>query len=218
LLPVRPPERDVDLAAAVRDAVATTCAHLTGPVLGNSFDVNFGLSGMRRLAEQLADANGKKGWASRFADPQALFMGLRRLHDCLEVEYTGPGATRPLYAAFLAEAAVVVGEPAYDEAAGLFARSAELWSAVASAAMSTDVPALAGYDALVEERLALLLDRGADAADEIRAVTARVDDLADAYAAEPLDLERRRELLDELADLVEQAADVERQAVSALTG
>jgi Domain of unknown function (DUF4872)/Butirosin biosynthesis protein H, N-terminal len=218
LLPVRPPAREVDLAAAVRDAVTTTCAHLTGPVLGNSFDVNFGLSGMRRLAEQLADPTGKMGWASRFADPRALFVGLRRLHDCLEVEYTGPGATRPLYAAFLTEAADVVGEPAYDEAAGLFARSGELWSAVAAAALPDDVPALAAYDAMVEERLALLLDRGADAAEEIRAATVRVDELADAYAAEPLDRSRSREVLDELSALVEQAADLERRAVSVLTG
>ncbi len=218
LLPVRPPTRDVDLPAAIRDAISTTCAHLSGPVLGNSFDVNFGLSGMRRLAEQLADPVGKRGWAVRFADPRALFAGLRRLHDCLEVEYTGPGATRPLYAAFLTEAASVAGEPAYDEAAELIARSGKVWSAVAAAALPADVPALAAYDALVEERLDLLLSSGADAAGEIRAVTARVDDLAADMAADPPGPARRRELFDGLAGLVEQAAELERRAVAVLSG
>jgi hypothetical protein len=50
-----------DLAEAMRDAVATTVAHLTGPVLGNSFDVNMGFSGMARFAEQLRDTRGRTG-------------------------------------------------------------------------------------------------------------------------------------------------------------
>ncbi|MEQ4204645.1 DUF4872 domain-containing protein [Actinopolymorpha sp. B9G3] len=216
MLAVVAPEQPVDLAAAVRDAVATTCAHLAGPVLGNTFDVNFGFSGMRRLAEQLADPCGKTGWAVRFADPRALFAGVRRLHDCLEVEYTGPGATRPLYADFLAEAAGVVDDPAYLEAADLFRRSGDVWSALAAAALPAELPALAAYDAMVEERLGLLLDGGA--AEEIRAVTSRVDELTDAYAAAPPGEAVLRELLDRLAGLVEQATDLERRAVDVLTG
>ncbi|MEQ7124744.1 DUF4872 domain-containing protein [Actinopolymorpha sp. B11F2] len=216
MLAVVAPEQPVDLAAAVRDAVATTCAHLTGPVLDNTFDVNFGFSGMRRLAEQLADPRGKTGWAVRFADPRALFAGVRRLHDCLEVEYTGPGATRPLYADFLAEAAGVVDDPAYLEAADLFRRSGDVWSAVAAAALPAGLPALAAYDAMVEERLGLLLDGGP--AEEIRAVTSRVDELTDAYAAAPPGEAVLRELLDRLAGLVEQATDLERRAVDVLTG
>jgi hypothetical protein len=105
-----------DVAAAVR----MTCEHLTGPVLGNNFDVNFGFSGMRKLAEQLRD-KGKKGWGRRWADDPAYVR--RRLHDCLEVEYTAPGATRPLYAEFLDE----VGLPGADE----FRASGVLWSEIA---------------------------------------------------------------------------------------
>jgi hypothetical protein len=90
----------------VEDAVRTTVAHLTGPVLGNNFDVNFGFSGMRKPAEQLRDPKEKQGWARRYADPGALFFALRRLHDCL-----GPStAARPRpgrYADFLRE----VGKP-----------------------------------------------------------------------------------------------------------
>ncbi|MCR3747337.1 BtrH N-terminal domain-containing protein [Lentzea californiensis] len=105
-----------DVAAAVR----MTCEHLTGPVLGNNFDVNFGFSGMGKFAEQLRD-KGKKGWAQRWAGDPALPQ--QRLHDCLEVEYTAPGATRPLYAEFLAEA----GLPGAQE----FQESGRLWSEIA---------------------------------------------------------------------------------------
>nr|MDT0664950.1 BtrH N-terminal domain-containing protein [Micromonospora sp. DSM 115978] len=99
-------------APDVAGGVASTVAHLTGPVLGNSFDVNFGFSGMAKLASQLRDTTTKSGWARRFGEPVAFFHGVRRLYDCIEVEYTSPGATRPLYAEFLAE----IGQP---EAAAL---------------------------------------------------------------------------------------------------
>ncbi|TMR92458.1 BtrH N-terminal domain-containing protein [Nonomuraea basaltis] len=108
-----------DVTGAIRDTVAK----LTGPVLGNAFDVNFGLSGMRKLAAQLADTTGKQGWTRRFADPGP---ALDRLHDCLEVEYTAPGATRPLYAGFLAETG-------HSAAATVYREAGRQWSRVAAA-------------------------------------------------------------------------------------
>lgn len=106
----------------VAKAVEMTCEHLTGPVLGNNFDVNFGFSGMRKLAEQLRD-KGKKGWAQRWPDAEGKSFVRRRLHDCLEVEYTAPKATRPLYAEFLTENNL----PGAQE----FRESGRLWSEIA---------------------------------------------------------------------------------------
>jgi hypothetical protein len=140
-LTVGAPDGEPDLAAAVRDALATTVAHLTGPVLGNSFDVNVGFSGMARFAAQLRDGRGRTGWVRRMAAPGALDLALRRVHDCLEREYTAPGATRPLYAAFLDEAATILSAPRLGAAAVLFRTSAGHWSAVASGG---DLAAMAG--------------------------------------------------------------------------
>jgi hypothetical protein len=67
----------VDITAAVADALATTAAHLTGPVLGNSFDVNMGLSGMARLVADLRDGQTRKGWRKRFGDHRAYAFGRR---------------------------------------------------------------------------------------------------------------------------------------------
>ncbi|SEF78902.1 protein of unknown function [Nonomuraea solani] len=135
----------------VAGAIADTAAKLTGPVLGNAFDVNFGLSGMRKLAAQLADTKGKQGWTRRFADPGPL---LDRLSECLEVEYTAPGATRPLYADFLAETGRAEAAAVYREAGGQ-------WSRVAvAAAAHTPPPELAAMVAdavLLEERGVALL-------------------------------------------------------------
>ncbi|MEV4896082.1 BtrH N-terminal domain-containing protein [Nonomuraea sp. NPDC055795] len=109
-----------DVAGAIKE----TAARLTGPVLGNNFDVNFGLSGMRKLAEQLGDTSTKQGWTRRFTDPG---VALERLAACLDVEYTAPAASRPLFAEFLAE----VGE---GDASRIYRASGEIWEDVVSAA------------------------------------------------------------------------------------
>ncbi|TMR10522.1 DUF4872 domain-containing protein [Nonomuraea turkmeniaca] len=122
-----PATGEPDVAGAIRDTVAK----LTGPVLGNNFDANFGLSGMRKLAAQLADTTGKQGWTRRFPDPGP---ALDRLRDCLESEYTTPGATRPLYADFLTE----IG---HADAAAVYRAAGRQWSRMATA--RTSFPELA---------------------------------------------------------------------------
>jgi hypothetical protein len=138
---------DVDLAAAARSAVDVTVAHLTGPVLGNSFDVNFGFSGMAKLAAELRDGRTRKGWAKRFAAPESQAYARKRMVECLEQEYTAPGATRPIYAEFL--------EPYWPDAAALFRRSAQCWSSLA-------VPAIDDFRTWC--------DRAADLVDEARSL------------------------------------------------
>ncbi len=125
LVPTGPPASEPDVVGALK----TTVAHLTGPVLGNNFDVNFGFSGMEKLIEQLRDTRTKTGWAKRFGTPEAFAAGARRFYDCFEVEYTAPGGTRPLYAAFLDE----IGD--FDEAAALFRESGAGFSRVARLAV-----------------------------------------------------------------------------------
>lgn len=93
-----------DLDAAVRAALATTHAHLTGPVLGHSFDVNFGLSGMDRMLAQVRDERGRTGWHRRFARPQSLASALGQLAGWLTDNHGAPGGTRLLFADFLREA------------------------------------------------------------------------------------------------------------------
>ncbi|WP_336207341.1 DUF4872 domain-containing protein [Nonomuraea sp. LPB2021202275-12-8] len=200
-----------DLGRAASEAVAGTVAKLTGPVLGNNFDVNFGLSGMRRLAAQLADTTTKTGWARRFADPEAFFIGMTRLHDCLEIEYGAPGAMRPLYAGFLDEAG---GRQA---AAEVYREAGSAWSAVARAALPAHVPQLARYRELVSEREELKLTDRAAGAVRIQRLDAEAAKLPGEYgAADQLGTDGRMALLAELGALVEQAVRLEERGVELL--
>ncbi len=212
----RPPAGH-DLESRVRDAVRTTAGHLAGPVLKNPFDVNCGISGIRRLAEQLADPRGRQGWARRYAEPLALFLALRQLHDCLGFEYGAPGGMRPLYAEFLREAAPLLDGPALRRAAELFDRSGELWSRVAEAALPAEVPQLARYADISAQRWELLRTEGSRATGRIVELAREAAALAGSFAAEdPLGPDDRRALLDRLAELVDRCADLEEEAVGVL--
>ncbi|QPP05889.1 DUF4872 domain-containing protein [Streptomyces bathyalis] len=202
IVPSGPPSGEPDVAGAI----ATTCAHLTGPVMGNNWDVNFGLSGMDKLASQLRDAKAKSGWERRFGAPVPFFHGVRRLYECLELEYTSPGATRPLYARFLE----LTG---HQEAAGLFGESGRGWERLAALALET-VSQLGDYTEICEERMQLIMSQGRAAAAEIRALEERAEALAAEYDAP--DETTRRQLFDEMAETVESCAGLERTAAELL--
>jgi hypothetical protein len=138
------PAGRLDLAAAADRAVRTTHRHLTGPVLGNSFDGNFGLGGMRRLRDDLADPSTKRGWRRRFGP--APEYGLGRLADCLTWAYGAPGATRTAYAGFLAE----IGR--HDEA-GLAREAGRQWAAMADLAATAEAADPAATFAQLADRV-----------------------------------------------------------------
>lgn len=112
-----------NLPADVRSALAAglraTVSGMTEPVLGNSFDVNFGLRGLRRWADRIA-ARGPDGWPQAFAESD---IWRRRLAECIDTEYTAPTAGRPLFARLLRQGG-------HDEAAAHFDRSAQHWRAI----------------------------------------------------------------------------------------
>jgi hypothetical protein len=199
-----PPADPVDPAKAVRASIATTVAHLTGPVLGNSFDANFGFSGMARLAAGLCDVRAKSGWPARFSVPETFAFGVRRLRQCLEQEYTSAGGTRPLYAEFLDEAADLLGDPRVAEAAALFRESGALWSEIAARAGAA-ADGLGQFAELAQRRAMVRLMRGDES--ELAARMA---------ALEPVELPDVVPLFAGLADLVDLARKTEEHAAAVL--
>ncbi|WP_314174438.1 BtrH N-terminal domain-containing protein [Streptomyces winkii] len=202
IVPTGPPAGEPDVAGAV----AATTSHLTGPVLGNNFDVNFGLSGMEKLAAQLRDTTTKTGWERRFDRAAPFGRVLRRLHECLEVEYTAPGATRPLYARFLEQA----GRP---DAAKLFRESGRGWEQLAALALET-VSEAGDYSEICEERMRLLMSHEDPRPEQLRALDRRADELAEKHGH--LDEAARRELFGEMAGIVESCAALEREGARLL--
>ncbi len=172
MLVIEPGPGPVDLPASVRRALDTTVAHLTGPVLGNSFDVNLGLSGQAKMIGEMREPRRRTGWARRFASPEGFDHVLGRIDECLQREYTAPDGTRGIYADFLEEAAALVPDRPLSATAGMIRRSAQSWAEVtrrcrqARAQGDTNAP---GQLRLFEE-LADLVQLSADS--EIQAAAA----------------------------------------------
>lgn len=121
-----------DVEAAAERAIVTTHAHLTGPVLGHAFDVNFGLSGIARLRDDLADTSTKRSWSRRFGTDHAFEVAMERLAECLTWAHGSEGATRLVYADFLTETG-------HAAAASLARKAGAQWSGIADlAAAETD--------------------------------------------------------------------------------
>ena len=135
-----------DVKQAVRRALTMTTDHLTGPVLGNAFDVNFGFSGMSKLAAELREPRKKSGWTSRFGEPLKFTYVTARLAECLTSAYTAPGGTRPLYAEFLEEASGLLDAPELVAAAEAIAASGAEWQALADMARSASEAGSSGAE------------------------------------------------------------------------
>jgi Domain of unknown function (DUF4872)/Butirosin biosynthesis protein H, N-terminal len=200
----------VDLAAAIRASLAVTVHDLTEDVMPNNFAGNFGLRGLGKWADAVADRRTKNGWARRFDSSAAHASAMQRLYDCLTTEYSSPGAMRPLYADFLEESADVLGDPAPREAAALYARAGEVWARIAEVATSG---AMAPYRALVERRLELLFGSGSAAAPELRAVAEEVRAFTSGLV---LPEEDRTARLDAVAELAAEVLPLERDACAVL--
>jgi hypothetical protein len=206
-------ERDqppVDLPAAARAAIAVTRHDLVEDVMANAFAGNFGLRGLAKWADAVADRRTRTGWSRSFDSGPAFGTAMRRLHDCLTTEYSSPGAMRPLYADFLRAVQPALASSAAGEAADRYDEAGRLWAEVADAAVEGP---MAPYRELAERRMSLLLDRGADAVEELREVAAAQESLV---AGLDVGEEDRTAALDRIAALAGQLVPLEREACAAL--
>lgn len=205
---VEPGTAPVDLAPAIRASLAVTVHDLTEDVMPGNFAGNFGLRGLAKWADAVADRRTKTGWTRVFDSGPAFGHALRRLYDCLTFDHSSPGAMRPLYAEFLTEAAAVVGEPGLTEVADRYATAGALWERIAE---TTVAGHLAAYRPLVERRLELLLGGGTPAA--MRALSREVEEFTAGLDVPEAD---RAAELDALAELAAGVVQMEREACAAL--
>jgi hypothetical protein len=198
----------VDLAPAIRASLAVTLHDLTEDVMPGNFAGNFGLRGLRKWAAAVGDRRTAKGWTRLFDSGPAFGSAMRRLHDCLTFDHSSPGAVRPLYADFLREAAAVLEEPGLVEVANRYAAAGGVWAQIAETAAGGS---LAGYRALVERRLELVLGGGRP--EQMRELALEVEAWTAALDVGP---EQRAAELAAVAELAAQVTSLEEEACAAL--
>ncbi|WP_026555721.1 BtrH N-terminal domain-containing protein [Arthrobacter sp. 35W] len=140
------------VAEAVRETARALLSGEAPAGIPAGYGKNFGIRGMETWRSRLLGTRTKGGWPVLFADPQRRRAGLDMLVALLTgPEFSGPGALRPLYAAFLREAA----DPAWVQAAELYDGLGSRWDGFAAAVgrqQDADFTAMAELlDGIIEE-------------------------------------------------------------------
>jgi hypothetical protein len=154
---------------ALRDAVTAGlrigCEEALHPPIKN-----FGLPAIRKWADLVAHPKDKKGWPTAFPPGRALYTVLSQTFAGIEVDDTGGGALRGMYADFLDEAAGVLQTPALAAFAGEYRTIADQWSDLAEAALPSDVGPFQKTKDLLRARRRIFLEQGPNGADAIAAL------------------------------------------------
>lgn len=215
LLTLGPPNED-KLAAAVSAGIHDCLRlYLEKPPKGAAH--NFGFAAYRRWADLLTKPKMRGSWAKEYPAGRKLYAVLTSAFNFSMLFGKDDPAERNLYAAFLDEAAVILGKPALTQVAAQFRQSATAWQNLSRALLPDDVSLLQETRTLMVRRHTLFLDAGNDALDEIKEIDRRLADLRDeAAAAFPLDEDAVSALHQHIAGRVMEVHDVERVAVGAL--
>lgn len=145
-----------NLNSRIQDGLYACHLGLTGAEgIGNAKS-NFSLATLKTLATRMVSTKDKERWEHVFARGPRLWTGLTSLNDFIEHYGTGGGLSRPLFADFLAEAAVRLKDKRLEELSTRYADLGIAWSALADAALPDEVPLMNEAKELLAHKAELL--------------------------------------------------------------
>ncbi len=156
--------------AGIRDCISL---YESAPPRGP--ETNFGFAALTKWATMLTDPNSVQGWARMFPAGAPLYAALTAIYGAIESCETGGRASRPQYAEFLSEAALILNRPQLHEVAARFQASAMQWAGLAQLVLPDDVPALHVTRTLLQHREHLLNQQGMAALPEVMQINTRLE-------------------------------------------
>jgi|GEM_PF-796044 len=188
--------------------------YVTSPVKG--FAGNFGLKGLAKFADALQNPKGKKSWAKVFSTSELAFVGLLRLFECANMEYTSPMGGRAQFAAALRSmtTSTSLDNDGLAQAAALSDQSAALFAQLGDDAVALGGDAVERAVALSEDIAEVRASGRDDAGDVVLDLRAAQKGLA---AELQLSDDARVDGFAALGAHVAGIVDVETQLVEVLT-
>jgi hypothetical protein len=203
-----------DLRTLVQAGLHVCHQRLLQPTLPGA-QANARLEVLKTWAERIAGSKDKQSWERIFPPGPNLLRGLSAIYDFVEHYGTGGGLCRPLFAEFLAEAAMALGDTRLNQLASQYRELGVSWSALADAALPDDVALLHQAKSLLAHK-AELVHTGAPAED-IRAAWQELAGCEQAaHEAFPLSHESAAELRQRLHMQIMQLYQQEVAAQAAL--
>jgi hypothetical protein len=169
------------LAAAVTKGI-WQCINLYTEAPPKGKRDNFGLAALRYWIAMLTNRHNKHSWWRYFPPGERLWMALAG-NNIQPGAFTwikqepGNHAERGMYADFLNEAAVILEKPALNEAADLFRESEVEWGSLCEVLLPSNITLMKETSELLTRKQIAFREQGADALPEIKAITARLEEL-----------------------------------------
>jgi hypothetical protein len=198
------------LRAAVEAGLADQVAHL------RAASDSFSLPAWRKWGRLMTDTRNAKAWPRVFADSAGLVEALVSLYEGVEPIGVDGGNLRTLYAAFLEEAADLLGRPALRAAAEPFCEAADRWHDLAEAVLPADQPDLATIRDELAALHAAVIGEGDAGEESARAAAARLWELRGRYRRDsPMEADATAALF---VDLGARLAELHRTETAAIDG
>ncbi len=162
------PGKKQKIEKAVIEGIQDCVAHLS------SDSESFSLPVYKKWAKLMTDPRNDKGWPQIFAGGKGLFPALCSVYENIELYSTGGGGMRGMYADFLDEAAVLLGNQRLSEAAVMYRELAAKWTVFANDALSVNA-AMQEARGLLQRKYALLKEKGGVAYVDIAPINERLE-------------------------------------------
>jgi hypothetical protein len=212
VLVVDAPAAQPDLPAAIKDGIRDCCQGLLTSKIGN-----FSLKALSKWAGLIANTKDKKGWPRVFPPGPYLYEALRAVLTAIELNGTGGGAFRSMYADFLEEASGVLGDPRARDVADLYRGIAAQWHTLSEAVLPDSVEPLAQARQLALRKNRLFEEKGAGATQEIEVINHDLQTIREEVTeAFPMTEGEVTDLLENLRDRIAGIHTAEVEAVGAL--
>ena len=178
---------------------------------------NFSLKALSKWAGLVANPRDKKGWPQVFPPGLYLYKALMGVLHAVELNGTGGGAFRSMYAGFLDEASGVLGDPRAREVSERYREIAAQWRELAEAALPNSVTPLREARDLALRKNALFEAKGAGAAPEIEEINRTLEGIQQEVGETfPMTEGQIQELLEDLRERITRIHASELEAVGVL--
>ena len=215
LLTLDPPDLD-KLAVAVQQGIWDCIRRYTEAPVAHAKN-SFGLAAFQRWADLLTQPKQKLSWEREFPAGPKMYAGLTSMYKSIALVPGESQAERDVYADFLDEASLVLGNPALDEAAQQFRASGRAWHALANALLPDEAPAFKETRELMARRHKLFVDKGGAALPDIQRIDARLEAIKAGMSKKfPLSPGEVAAMRQSLSDRVMQLHGLEQEAHGAL--
>jgi hypothetical protein len=202
-------------AERLRDAVRTGLRVCAQELLQGRMST-FSLPGLERWQKMITNEKSKDGWLVVFKNG-LMVCALRNVFNSIETGDTDGGLFRRLYADFLDEATVLLGNRALADLASEYRRLADAWTELADAALPSKVKPFKQAKDLLRKQRKLIEEKGEKATKQVDDTVVASHKLeAETKANFPLDGAELRSLLEGLRERIVQLHAAEKAAAERL--